>query len=73
MLYRDGGLVPRDPKRSRAWFFMASGQSGDIVNQNEPGRMARRMLERKPAPEEEEEDAGPLMPVGFEDKGRKGR
>lgn len=74
VLYRDGGLVPRDLKRSRAWFFMASGRNGGIVNQNEPGQMARRMLNRKPAIEEEaEEDAGPLMPVGFEDKGRNGR
>jgi hypothetical protein len=52
---------------------MASGQSGDIVNQNEPGQVARRTLNRKPAVEEEEEDAGRLMPVGFEDKGRNGR
>ncbi len=69
-LYRDGGLVPRDLKRSRAWFFMASGQSGDVVNKNEARQVARRMLNRKPAEEEEVEAE---MPVGFEDTGRNGR
>ena len=45
--YRDGRMIPRDLRRSRAWFFMASGKTGRAF----APKPQKSMLKRIDAPE----------------------